>query len=105
MSRVRGFRQAEHRQLEVEKESAEKQLKELMARFKLRKALLHWRHRKLTLSFRSLVTMVFRTVRRTTHDSRRMARMHIPARCAALLMTHDVSLMNHHARLVCICLT
>ena len=24
-------------------------------------ALLHWRHRKLTLSFRSLVTMVFRT--------------------------------------------
>jgi len=32
-----------------------------MARFKLRKALLHWRHRKLTLSFRSLVTMVFRT--------------------------------------------
>jgi len=53
--------QAEHRQLEVEKESAEKQLKELMARFKLRKALLHWRHRKLTLSFRSLVTMVFRT--------------------------------------------
>lgn len=31
------------------------------ARFKLRKALLHWRHRKLTLSFRSLVTMVFRT--------------------------------------------
>ena len=45
-------------QLEVEKESAEKQLKELMARFKLRKALLHWRHRKLTLSFRSLVTMV-----------------------------------------------
>lgn len=53
--------QAEHRQLEVEKETAEKQLKELMARFKLRKALLHWRHRKLTLSFRSLVTMVFRT--------------------------------------------
>ena len=53
--------QAEHRQLEAEKESAEKQLKELMARFKLRKALLHWRHRKLTLSFRSLVTMVFRT--------------------------------------------
>jgi len=53
--------QAEHRQLEVEKESAEKQLKELMARFKLRKALLHWRHRKLTLSFRSLVTMVFRS--------------------------------------------
>ena len=53
--------QQEHRQLEVEKESAEKQLKELMARFKLRKALLHWRHRKLTLSFRSLVTMVFRT--------------------------------------------
>ena len=53
--------QAEHRQLEVEKEAAEKQLKELMARFKLRKALLHWRHRKLTLSFRSLVTMVFRT--------------------------------------------
>ena len=47
--------------LQVEKESAEKQLKELMARFKLRKALLHWRHRKLTLSFRSLVTMVFRT--------------------------------------------
>ena len=32
-----------------------------MARFKLRKALLHWRHRKLTLSFRSLVTMVFRS--------------------------------------------
>ena len=31
-----------------------------MARFKLRKALLHWRHRKLTLSFRSLVTMVFK---------------------------------------------
>ena len=29
--------QAEHRQLEVEKEHAEKQLKELMARFKLRK--------------------------------------------------------------------
>ena len=53
--------QAEHRQLEVEKETAEKQLKELMARFKLRKALLHWRHRKLTLSFHSLVTMVFRT--------------------------------------------
>jgi len=53
--------QAEHRQLEAEKDSAEKQLKELMARFKLRKALLHWRHRKLTLSFRSLVTMVFRT--------------------------------------------
>ena len=50
--------QSEHRQLEAEKESAEKQLKELMARFKLRKALLHWRHRKLTLSFRSLVTMV-----------------------------------------------
>ena len=40
---------------------AEKELKELMARFKLRKALLHWRHRQLTLSFRSLVTMVFRT--------------------------------------------
>ena len=37
---------------QAEKESAEKQLKELMARFKLRKALLHWRHRKLTLSFR-----------------------------------------------------
>jgi len=53
--------QGEHRQLELEKESAEKQLKELMARFKLRKALLHWRHRKLTLSFRSLVSMVFRT--------------------------------------------
>ena len=53
--------QAEHRQLELEKETAEKQLKELMARFKLRKALLHWRHRKLTLSFRSLVTVVFRT--------------------------------------------
>jgi len=53
--------QGEHRQLEAEKDSAEKQLKELMARFKLRKALLHWRHRKLTLSFRSLVTMVFRT--------------------------------------------
>jgi len=53
--------QAEHRQLESEKEQAEKMLKELMARFKLRKALLHWRHRKLTLSFRSLVTMVFRT--------------------------------------------
>jgi len=53
--------QSEHRQLEAEKDSAEKQLKELMARFKLRKALLHWRHRKLTLSFRSLVTMVFRT--------------------------------------------
>ena len=46
--------------LQAEKESAEKQLKELMARFKLRKALLHWRHRKLTLSFRSLVTMVFK---------------------------------------------
>lgn len=46
--------------MELEKEKAEKQLKELMARFKLRKALLHWRHRKLTLSFRSLVTMVFR---------------------------------------------
>ena len=30
-----------------------------MARFKLRKALLHWRHRKLTLSFRTLVTVVF----------------------------------------------
>uniref|UniRef100_A0A7S2CEE8 PH domain-containing protein n=1 Tax=Haptolina brevifila TaxID=156173 RepID=A0A7S2CEE8_9EUKA len=53
--------QAEHRELESEKEKAEKQLKELMARFKLRKALLHWRHRKLTLSFRSLVTMVFRS--------------------------------------------
>jgi septal ring factor EnvC (AmiA/AmiB activator) len=53
--------QSEHRQLEAGKDSAEKQLKELMARFKLRKALLHWRHRKLTLSFRSLVTMVFRT--------------------------------------------
>jgi len=53
--------QGEHRDLESDKEKAEKQLKELMARFKLRKALLHWRHRKLTLSFRSLVTMVFRT--------------------------------------------
>jgi len=51
--------QTEHRQLESEKEKAEKELKELMARFKLRKALLHWRHRKLTLSFRSLISMVF----------------------------------------------
>jgi len=31
-----------------------------MARFKLRKSLLHWRHRKLTLSFRALITVVFR---------------------------------------------
>ena len=30
--------------MEVEKDKAEKELKELMARFKLRKALLHWRH-------------------------------------------------------------
>uniref|UniRef100_A0A7S3ARV1 PH domain-containing protein n=1 Tax=Haptolina ericina TaxID=156174 RepID=A0A7S3ARV1_9EUKA len=52
--------QTEHRQLEAEKEKAEKELKELMARFKLRKALLHWRHRKLTLSFRSLISMVFK---------------------------------------------
>lgn len=50
----------EHRQVEVEREKAEKELKELMARFKLRKALLHWRHRKLTLSFRALVSMVFK---------------------------------------------
>ena len=67
--------QGEHRQLEAEKDSAEKQLKELMARFKLRKALLHWRHRKLTLSFRSLVTMVFRTrieeAKRLTEGSER----------------------------------
>ena len=45
-------------QVEVEKEKAEKELKELMARFKLRKALLHWRHRKLTLSFRTLIRTV-----------------------------------------------
>ena len=32
-----------------------------LLRIRSRKALLHWRHRKLTLSFRSLVTMVFRT--------------------------------------------
>lgn len=31
--------QTEHRQLEAEKEKAEKELKELMARFKLRKVL------------------------------------------------------------------
>lgn len=47
-------------QVEVEKDKAEKELKELMARFKLRKSLLHWRHRKLTFSFRALVTIVFR---------------------------------------------
>jgi DNA repair exonuclease SbcCD ATPase subunit len=52
--------QVEHREVEIEKEKAEKELKELMARFKLRKALLHWRHRKLTLSFRTLVRSVFR---------------------------------------------
>ena len=46
--------------MELEKEKAEKDLKELMARFKLRKALLHWRHRKLTLSFRAIVTMCFK---------------------------------------------
>jgi hypothetical protein len=51
--------QGEHREVEVEKEKAEKELKELMARFKLRKALLHWRHRKLTLSFRTLIRTVF----------------------------------------------
>jgi len=51
--------QAEHREVEVEKDKAEKELKELMARFKLRKALLHWRHRKLTLSFRTLIRTVF----------------------------------------------
>eukprot|EP00965_Chrysotila_dentata_P117340 3878408-Pleurochrysis_carterae.AAC.1 len=45
-------------QMELEKEKAEKELKELMARFKLRKSLLHWRHRKLTLSFRALITIV-----------------------------------------------
>ena len=87
--------------MEVEKDKAEKELKELMARFKLRKArpctatphtmtrttplaspppltllatlpppspplpppllqaLLHWRHRKLTLSFRTLIRTVF----------------------------------------------
>merc|ERR1740130_74153 len=50
----------EHRQVEMEKERAEKELKELMARFKLRKSLLHWRHRKLTFSFRALITIVFR---------------------------------------------
>jgi len=44
----------------VDKDKAEKELKELMARFKLRKSLLHWRHRKLTLSFRALITIVFR---------------------------------------------
>jgi len=52
--------QNEHRQVELEKERAEKELKELMARFKLRKSLLHWRHRKLTFSFRALITIVFR---------------------------------------------
>jgi len=52
--------QDEQRRVDKDKEKAEKQLKELMARFKLRKALLHWRHRKLTLSFRSLVSVVFR---------------------------------------------
>jgi len=52
--------QLEHRTVENEKEKAEKELKELMARFKLRKSLLHWRHRKLTLSFRALITVVFR---------------------------------------------
>jgi len=51
--------QSEHREVEVEKEKAEKELKELMARFKLLKALLHWRHRKLTLSFRTLIRTVF----------------------------------------------
>ena len=45
-----------------------------------RKALLHWRHRKLTLSFRSLVTMVFRTrveeaKRRKEGSERRIFRM------------------------------
>uniref|UniRef100_A0A7S4F0R7 Uncharacterized protein n=2 Tax=Chrysotila carterae TaxID=13221 RepID=A0A7S4F0R7_CHRCT len=52
--------QLEHHKMELEKEKAEKELKELMARFKLRKSLLHWRHRKLTLSFRALITIVFR---------------------------------------------
>lgn len=52
--------QTEHRHVEMEKDKAEKELKELMARFKLRKSLLHWRHRKLTLSFRALITIVFR---------------------------------------------
>jgi len=52
--------QLEHHKVELEKEKAEKELKELMARFKLRKSLLHWRHRKLTLSFRALITIVFR---------------------------------------------
>lgn len=52
--------QSEHHKVEMEKEKAEKELKELMARFKLRKSLLHWRHRKLTLSFRALITIVFR---------------------------------------------
>mmetsp|Transcript_37732 Transcript_37732/g.124510 ORF Transcript_37732/g.124510 Transcript_37732/m.124510 type:complete len:350 (-) Transcript_37732:30-1079(-) len=51
--------QKTHREVEAEKERAEKELKELMARFKLRKSLLHWRHRKLTFSFRALVTIVF----------------------------------------------
>ena len=64
------------RQVDLEKESAEKKLKELMARFKLRKALLHWRHRKLTLSFRSLISMVFKDridVRRLAFPTRALA--------------------------------
>lgn len=62
--------QGEHREVEVEKDKAEKELKELMARFKLRKALLHWRHRKLTLSFRTLVRTVFAS-RISSSDSRK----------------------------------
>ena len=47
-------------QMEVEKDRSERELKDLMARFKLRKSLLHWRHRKLTLTFRAILSVVFR---------------------------------------------
>ncbi len=65
--------QQEHKQVGLEKERAEKELKELMARFKLRKSLLHWRHRKLTFSFRALITIVFRQRIQQAHKVRAYA--------------------------------
>ena len=74
-------------QVEVEKEKAEKELKELMARFKLRKALLHWRHRKLTLSFRTLIRTVRAATASVTCRRYRRATLAIPAVLHSLPLT------------------
>ena len=82
--------QSEHKAVEAEKVKAEKELKELMARFKLRKSLLHWRHRKLTLSFRALITIVFRerierakSIKASADESKRQMEEEMAAAVAA----------------------